>query len=367
MSSNRNNLTPHRPPHVRQRGLSLIELLVALTIGGVLIFGASQVYVDGRNAYAANESVARLQETARYALAVMEPDIRMSNYWGLLKGAEPITGKQPQTVAPDVVLGGAAATSCGNNFGLDLETNLQGSNNAYVFGCNAYNNRPVVTADTITIRRASINASTIPPAVGPLRICTTRTAGTLVKDTAVGLCTAAAAVPPTGQIQDLIVNAYYLDRDSLQQAGLPSLRRKALNAVPDFQDDEITPGIEDMQIQYGIDPTGGVGANRGSATQYLDAGAAFTAALTAGAQVVSVRIWLLVRADTPENGFTDDRIYEYGDRLQANGLTGDLNNAADALKAYQPSLNPDNSFTGVKRYRRLLVSRTIQIRNALGT
>jgi len=34
-----------------QRGLSLIELLVAMTIGAVLIFGATQVYVNSRTAY----------------------------------------------------------------------------------------------------------------------------------------------------------------------------------------------------------------------------------------------------------------------------------------------------------------------------
>ena len=49
----------------RSRGLSLIELLVALAIGAVLIFGATQVYVDSRAAYGVNETVGRLQESAR--------------------------------------------------------------------------------------------------------------------------------------------------------------------------------------------------------------------------------------------------------------------------------------------------------------
>ena len=53
-------------------------------------------------------------------------------------------------------------------------------------------------------------------------------------------------------------------------------------------------------------------------------------------------------------------------RSQTNGTTGDLTNVAASTKAYRPSLSTDNSFTGVKHYRRLLVSKTIQIRNALG-
>ena len=89
--------------------------------------------------------------------------------------------------------------------------------------------------------------------------------------------------------------------------------------------------------------------------------------MPAGAQIVAVRIWLLVRSDIAENGFTDSRIYQYGDRLQATGVTGDLNAAAGAGRAYQPSGNADATFTGPQHVRRLLVSRTIQLRNALGT
>jgi hypothetical protein len=86
-----------------------------------------------------------------------------------------------------------------------------------------------------------------------------------------------------------------------------------------------------------------------------------------GAQIVAVRVWLLVRSDTGENGFADNRIYQYGDRLQATGVTGDLNNVATAGFAYQPSLSADATFNGPRRARRLLISRTIQVRNALGT
>ena len=116
----------------RQDGLSLIELLVALTIGAVLIFGATDVYVNSRNSYGVNENVARMQETARYAMSVIEPDVRMSNFWGLLKGAGAITNQAAQTTAPGAVAAGAAANICGNNFAIDLGTNLQGDNNAYV-------------------------------------------------------------------------------------------------------------------------------------------------------------------------------------------------------------------------------------------
>jgi type IV pilus assembly protein PilW len=361
--------------HRQQRGLSLIELLVALAIGAVLIFGATQAYVDSRNAYTVNETVSRLQETARYAMSILEPDIRMSNNWGLLKGAETIQGKLSQTVAEGAGMG-LATSQCGPNYGIDLENNLEGTNGgyittAYTADCKPFHDAALQTADTITVRRASIQDSTVPPSVGPLRICSTRTAGVLVTDTSAPLCLGIGALPdPIAQINDLMVNLYYIDRDSEAANGYPSLRRYFLDvSTNSFIEREVVAGVEDMQVQFGVDPSGGVGATGGAATQYLDWGPTLAALLSGGspAQIVSVRIWLLVRSDAPEVGFTDDRVYVYGNRGSVPGKTGDLTSVADMNKAYQPSLNADASPLGLRHFRRVLISRTIQIRNALGT
>jgi type IV pilus assembly protein PilW len=320
----------------RARGLSLIELLVAVTIGGLLIFGATQVYVDSRATYEVNETAARLQETARYAFSVLEPDVRMSNYWGLVKGAGVVINQASQSAAS-----AGPPTNCGTNFGRDLQRNLEASNNSYGFGCTAFGAGAVVSSDTLTVRRASAAIST--GTTGRLRICSTRIFASLVTDSSA--CTAA----PSGQVNDLVVNAYYVDRDSTHRAGLPSLRRHALIAGPTFDlNEEIIPGVEDMQIQFGVDPSG----TGGSAQRYVNPGA-----IPTGAQIVSVRIWLLVRAENPEVGFTDSRTYVYADRASATGVTSNLNTAASAGFAYRPR----------DGFRRLLVSRTIQLRNALGT
>ena len=348
MSAATAGLRARRPhPLSRPRGLSLIELLVAVTIGGLLIFGATQVYVDSRNTYEINEATARLQETARYALSVIEPDIRMSNYWGLVKGSGIVLNQATPAEAS-----AGAPTSCGNNYAHNLLLNLEGGNNGYTLACAAEGSvegsagSAVASADTLTIRRAAVTPAS-GPATGRLRICSTRVFGELVSDT--GGCTPA----PAGQINDLIVNAYYVSRDSIGRPGVPSLRRQALIAGPAFDSEEIVPGIEDMQIQFGLDPTG----TSGVATRYVNPDPALPGGIPAGAQVVAVRIWLLVRAETPEVGFQDGATYEYGDRVVANGTTNDLNAAGAAGKAYAPA----------DGFRRLLVSRTIQIRNALGT
>ncbi|MCX7056118.1 MAG: hypothetical protein NTZ79_02715, partial [Proteobacteria bacterium] len=63
------------------------------------------------------------------------------------------------------------------------------------------------------------------------------------------------------------------------------------------------------------------------------------------------------RADVPEPGFADSRIYQYGNRSTATGTVNTLVGSGTAGKAYQPN----------DTFRRLLLSRTIMIRNSLGT
>ena len=135
---------------------------------------------------------------------------------------------------------------------------------------------------------------------------------------------------------------------------MPTLWRKSLNnvgTVPTFQDEEILAGVEDFQVQFGIDYTGTTGV----AQQYVDPVAA--GALPSGAQIVAVRLWVLIRSDTLEPGFTDNRTYVYGNRSTQNGTVNDLTSGSNGGLAYQPN----------DHYRRLLVSRTVMIRNVLGT
>jgi len=333
----------------RARGVTLVEIMVSLTLAALLIAGAVQVYSDSSKTYAIHETASRLEENARYVFSVLEPDVRMASYWGLMKGSIGIVGAAAQTAGTANALAGAAATACGNNFGVDLTTTLEGTNDGYTLGCAAFHARPMPASDTLTVRRASFLATTVPAAtVGPLRICSTRLAATLVKVANVATTCPAA---PTGLVNDLIVHAYYVDKDSATTVNVPTLFRKSLTATPGFTDEEILPGVEDLQVQFGIDPTG---AN-GIATQYINPLAA--AALPATSQIVAVRIWLLLRAEAPETGFVDNRVYQYGNRSTANGTVSSLAVATSAGKAYAPGDN----------FRRLLVSRTVMIRNSLGT
>ena len=84
----------------QQSGVGLIELMVAMLIGLFLILGAVTVFNQSRNTYRTSESLARLHETARLAMDVVETDIRMANYWGMSNRADFITNRAGPSEAP---------------------------------------------------------------------------------------------------------------------------------------------------------------------------------------------------------------------------------------------------------------------------
>ena len=54
-------------PYIRQQGLSMIELLVALAISSLLILGITQVYIDNKRSYLFQQSQALNLDSARFA------------------------------------------------------------------------------------------------------------------------------------------------------------------------------------------------------------------------------------------------------------------------------------------------------------
>ncbi len=62
-------------------GMTLVELMVALAVGSFLVVGSVQVYNQSRQAFVINESIARVQETAQFAMNTIEADLRMASNW----------------------------------------------------------------------------------------------------------------------------------------------------------------------------------------------------------------------------------------------------------------------------------------------
>jgi type IV pilus assembly protein PilW len=63
-----------------QKGLSLIELMIAITLGLFIVAAMISLFVNSKENYRMNENMSRLQENARFAVSFISKDIRMADY-----------------------------------------------------------------------------------------------------------------------------------------------------------------------------------------------------------------------------------------------------------------------------------------------
>jgi type IV pilus assembly protein PilW len=320
-------------------GVTLIELMVALAIGSFLMIGAFTVFMQSRTTFRVNESIARLQENGRYVFDIVEPDVRMAHYWGLRTRAFAITGRATPT---DPVSPLSPVGDCGVNWTVNLNEAIEASNNSYPWTCGAFGNA-VGTADTLVVRRTAVDPTAV-LASNTLYIQSSRGANSQIFT---GTTIPAGFVAGTSQPHELVVNGYYVSQNStLSTAGnpVPSLRRKFLDnggGGADIGDEEILPGVEDMQIQFGVDTDLEGGLNRGVVDRYVNPGDPIIDDTSGGfipdAEILSVRIWLRLRSERIETGIPDDNGFVYADQ----------------------NVGPFND-----GFRRIVVSKTIYLRNA---
>jgi type IV pilus assembly protein PilW len=316
----------------KQTGLTLIELMVALAIGSFLVIGAVQIYTQSRQAFVVNESIARVQETAQFAMDTIEADLRMASNWGRNSRGLAVEGR---SVIGNVNPNGLPlpAGNCALDWALNLALPIDGNNNAYALACAATGGSQA-NSDVVTVRRASVAA--VPLEAGRLQIQTTRIQGQLFAD---------GAVPPGFVASDsathnLVVTSYYVSPTSTLINGVPTLRRHRLigggAAGPRIVDEEVAPGVENLQIQLGVDVD-----EDNTVDRYVNPGDPIydpnAVGFVPGARIMTARIWMVVRGIDIEPGVRDARDYAPGDV--------DLG-------------VPNDSF------RRMQVSKTILLRNA---
>lgn len=315
-----------------------------MLLGLMLIAGALTVHQRSLTATRNADTVARLQDAGRLALDVIEVDVRMAGYWGRFAQSSLIVNRagpgQPLP-APFTSMQGTRIDACGGSdsrWAIDLDRPLDGTDDTYGLSCTAVG-EPRPGADALIVRRAAEAPSDLLVA-DRIHLQASHARGTLFvpspgctnpRDVA---CLPDGFTPQDSQARALVVRAYYVASSSTQRADVPSLRRKsfgnvnAASTATALGDEEIVAGVEDLQVRLGLDEDG-----NGSVDGHGDPGA-----VPDGATVVTATIWLLVRAEDREPGHVDLTAYQY----------------ADMAVPYVPR----------DEYRRVLVSRTFQLRNA---
>lgn len=115
---------------ILQRGLSLIELMVALAIGVILLLGLVQIFGASRAAFGAAEGLSRVQEGGRFVAELMRSELRMAGHLGCINeaGMLGVPGSPTQPPQPFMFnhLSLNSTTLTGAPFAFRLDLPIQG-------------------------------------------------------------------------------------------------------------------------------------------------------------------------------------------------------------------------------------------------
>lgn len=93
----------------KQQGLTLIEIMVAVTLSLVLLAGVLQIFTSTKASYNLQSGIGRLHENARFALDIMSQNISMAGFADLSMTGTTIdafnTANTQDNVTPNVTLG----------------------------------------------------------------------------------------------------------------------------------------------------------------------------------------------------------------------------------------------------------------------
>lgn len=224
-----------------QRGFTLLEIFVAITISLILLAGVLQIFLHAKTTYNLSTSLAQLQENARFIENYLVRIIRLAGY-----------RSQPPVRSDFTPM-----------------ANVFTSANPYISGTHGAG---INGSDTLTVRYQGSGNGT----------------GT-----------------PDGSVLDCLnvaVDANTVATNVFSLTNNYELQCQALNAdSPTPNNTQILiSGVENFQVLYGEDLDGDYSADR-----YVPANYAFLN----WADVVSVRLCLLMRSDAPSNPFKQQQTF----------------------------------------------------------
>ena len=313
---------------LNRSGFSLVELLVALAIGLVLVAGVATVAVNTGQSHRKLNQVSEHLENGRYAMEVLREDLRHAGYFGELYELPglPASLPDPCDTDPNTLITTTIA-------GLPLA--VQGVNNP---------TSPPLTcilasdfsagSDVLVIRRVSTQRTPL-AAINPGRLYLQARGRTF----AIGVCSSASTCAGTDSsgvaLTGTPANLFALtQRNGIAPAdiravethiyfirpwtetrgdGIPTLARIILTDggnAPAMTTEPWVSGVENMQIQYGLDNAASGGTpNDGAPDEYVTN----PSGIADWANVVAVRVSLLVRQTGATGGYTDATTYDLGE------------------------------------------------------
>jgi type IV pilus assembly protein PilW len=352
-------INPNNRINSKEGGFSLAELMIAVTIGLLILAGLSGVFSTTSKSRGEVERANRQIENGRYAVQLLTDDLKLAGYFGELNAGlltAPAVMPDPcQTSVADLraamalhVQGydnGDAVPSCLSDVRSGTDIMVVRRASTCIAG--------TADCDAASVGRPYFQASLCRPAAGtvPPELSSNSVLDHFAIDTtpaSLGLhqrnCT------DTAVIRRFVTHIYFVANNNTPSDGIPTLKRAELGGNEGSSDFKIVPlveGIEDLQFEYGIDTDAAGDPNGGSPNAYTADPGSFNACVAAACvtnwhSVVSTKVHVLARNTEKTTGYTDAKTYTLG--LNALGADHTLGPFNDAYKrhVYQSSVRLNN-------------------------
>ena len=244
------------------RGVSLVELLVALAIGLALSLAATLIYLNNKHTWSMQDNMYRIQETGRFSMRLLREEIRLAGYWGLNISPASITDAEPIVLTNECYRGWATSYT-------QFLSSANNSNAGYRSCIPDSDYKP--DTDILTVLRSSTSSIDIDSIkAGHLYLHTSLTAGTVfIADADRKIDTGIELGESPAALYDLLAHAYYIRPFSTRMGdGIPTLVRETTSAGNVFAE-PVAELVEDLQFTFGFDSDGD-----GSVDVYDDRGTA---------------------------------------------------------------------------------------------
>lgn len=302
-----------------QRGFTLVELMIAVTLGLMILAGMTTLFVNNTQVQGEIEKANRQVENGRFAVALMSGDLRNAGFYGEF---DPTRLATPAALPDPCALSVAAWKAA-------LPLHVQGVDNVGA-GAGAPDCIADVRAgtDVLVVRHTRTcvagegNCEPV-SAGGPFfqaSLCNNPSeldSGDVndhyaLDFTFAGMtrhrrdCNQGAGSGTLAPTRVYETHVYFVANNDNAGDGIPTLKRAELRTVDGAPGMTVVPlveGIENLQIEYGIDTSG----DAVSDVYTADPG-------TAGnwRNTMAVKLYLLARNLTPSQGYTDTKSYRLG-------------------------------------------------------
>lgn len=219
----------HAPRAMRQRGLTLVELLVALALGTLITLAAVAALTVSRQGFVTVDASSQLRDNARFATTMIRRLVVQAGY---------LDSKYASNTA-------ASAFQLGDASAQLVEPSVKGFNNAtFAEG--------LINGDTNTVSATGgglNNSDLLVLRYQPGSI--TKSDGTEAPDQTMIDCRGSTAATAPGKASERIVSVFYIGSGD---DGEPSLMCAWLNSAGTaWVKQPLVPGVESLQILYGVD------------------------------------------------------------------------------------------------------------------